>query len=387
MGKISVAVLLSGREQFSVYYGGALARWTHEVYSRLTDKMNVRVFGFPTDSETAYPLDHESSNWWRFCDLLSRTPFLRRYEDHVWLQSLMSRLRDFDIVHIHNRPQWTSLLRDLGYRGLIVLHLQNDHLGHWDGSALDNLANHLDGMVVCSRYLERQSSTKSRILAQKTRVVFNGVNTSLFVPRPELRQHKTIFFVGSFVPSKGPLQLMLACGRTLRAHPDAKLVIGGSTSFGVQKQTAYVIEVHRLAEALRKESGALIEFPGYIHHDRDLPGFFQRAALFTSPSLFQEPFGLVNAEAMACATPVVGSNRGGIPEVLGDTGRLVDPEDTTQYAEALTDLLSDSAERTRLGDAALQRGRRLFDWDTIALTWFEYVQNLSGKRIQSLECA
>src|SRR5450631_2345236 len=47
MKKLSVAVLLSGREQFSVYYGGALARWTYEVYSRLRDEIDVKVFGAP----------------------------------------------------------------------------------------------------------------------------------------------------------------------------------------------------------------------------------------------------------------------------------------------------------------------------------------------------
>jgi hypothetical protein len=54
MSKLSVAVLLSGREQFSVYYGGAIARWTYEVYSRLGDHVDVKVYGFPTDLGSAY---------------------------------------------------------------------------------------------------------------------------------------------------------------------------------------------------------------------------------------------------------------------------------------------------------------------------------------------
>jgi glycosyltransferase involved in cell wall biosynthesis len=387
MQKLSVAVLLSGREQFSVYYGGALARWTHDVYSRLQDRIDVTVFGFPTDPNSAYPLAHKTSGWWRACDLLSRTPILRRYEDHLWLRTLMPRLSSFALVHIHNRPQWAPLLRSFGYRGLIVLHLQNDHLGHWDPGPLDNLAAHLDGMVVCSQYLAGQSSAKSQTLRRKTRVVFNGVNTSLFFPKPELRQPKTIFFVGSFVPTKGPIQLMRAYASVLDKHPDARLVVGGSTSFGVHEETAYVGEVHRLAYSLRKQCNAVIEFPGYIHHDRDLPAFFQRATIFTSPSIFQEPFGLVNAEAMACGTPVVGSNRGGIPEVLGNAGRLIDPDNIAEYAAALSTLLSDPMEQTRLANAALERVRRMFDWDVIAETWLEYLQNLSHAKLGALECA
>jgi len=49
--KITVAVLLSGREKFSAYYGGALARWTYEVYSRLAAHLDVTVFGYPTASD------------------------------------------------------------------------------------------------------------------------------------------------------------------------------------------------------------------------------------------------------------------------------------------------------------------------------------------------
>jgi len=183
MRKLSVAVLLSGREQFSVYYGGALARWTYEVYSRLQGQLDVSVFGFPTDPESAYPLGHESSAWWRACALMSRAPVLRRYEDYFWLRALMPRLRQFAVVHLHNRPQWAGLLRSLGYRGAVIVHLQNDHLGHWTTPMLDALAPELDGLVVCSDYLRTQSIGKSGALALKAKVVFNGVNTKLFFPR------------------------------------------------------------------------------------------------------------------------------------------------------------------------------------------------------------
>ncbi|HEV2397057.1 MAG TPA: glycosyltransferase family 4 protein [Candidatus Sulfotelmatobacter sp.] len=387
MDKISVAVLLSGREQFSVYYGGALARWTYEVYSRLQGQIEACVFGFPSDPETAYPLDHKSSNWCHACSLLSRVPILGRYEDELWLRALKPRLRRFTVIHIHNRPQWARLLRSLGYRGTVIVHLQNDHLGHWSRMMLDSLAPELDGLVVCSNYLRNQSIGDSVALASRTAVVFNGVNPKLFSSREGVREPKTIFFVGSLIPAKGPLQLLKAYELVLRSHPEARLVIGGSTTFGKQEKTEYVREICSMAVSIRTQYGASIEFPGYIHHDRDLPAFFQRATLFTSPSTFQEPFGIVNTEAMACATPVVGSNRGGIPEVLGETGVLVNPENTIEYAEALSSLLSDPDRRMKLGSAALERVRKFFDWNIIARTWLGYLQEVTGKKIVSLECA
>src|SRR6266498_4983342 len=102
MSKLSIAVLLSGRKQFSVYYGGAVSRWTYEIYSRLGNQVDVTVYGFPTDPESRYPLPFESSAWSRACTLMASVPVARRYEDYFWLRSLVSLLQTSGVVHIHN---------------------------------------------------------------------------------------------------------------------------------------------------------------------------------------------------------------------------------------------------------------------------------------------
>ena len=376
----SVAVLLSSREKFSAYYGGALARWTYEVYSRLTKEIDVTVFGFPTRSEDVYPLSHQSSGAWRACEFVSRIPVARRYEEQLWLRALMRRLREFDLLHIHNRPQWVASLRRMGYEGAILLHLQNDHLGHWTSHMLDDLASRVDHVATCSHFLRDCFAPKSSALAAKTEVVFNGVNRELFFPREEIREPKTIFFVGRLDAEKGVLQLIQAYARVLQAHPDATLVIGGTTGFGTHQETPYVRQVRELANSLVQSCTAKIQFTGYIHHDRDLPSWFQRATISASPSLFQEPFGLVNAEAMACATPVVGANRGGIPEVLGSAGRLVDPEDIENFAATLSALLAQPADCAQLGAAAYERCRKMFDWFLIAENWAALLEDVVRPR-------
>jgi glycosyltransferase involved in cell wall biosynthesis len=312
---------------------------------------------------------------------MEHVPFLRRYEEEVWLRALLSRLRKFDIVHIHNRPQWVPLLRRLGYRGALLLHMQNDHLGHWAASMLDELAPQLEGVAVCSGYLRDTFATKSAALAAKTRVVFNGVDPQVFYPREEMRENNTIFFVGRFDREKGVLELVRAFARVLKDCPDAKLVIGGTTGFGTHEETPYVREVRSDVLRLGRLHPGCVQFPGYIHHDKELPGYFQRATIFTSPSLFQEPFGLVNAEAMACGTAVVGSNRGGIPEVLGDAGVLIDPENLDEYARALCEMLRNPARRSQLGRASVERVHALFDWRVVAENWMEFVKDVCLDRI------
>jgi spore coat protein SA len=378
-GLLKVGVLLSGREKFSPFYGGALARWTYEVYSRLRDQFEVTVFGFPTAGEQLYNLSHRTGGAWRICNLIAPIPFLRRFDEPLWLRSLIGSLRHLDVVHIHNRPQWVRELRRLKYQGKIWLHLHNDHLGHWTADALEALAPQLDGVAVCSSYLRDTFASRSQTLAAKTRVIFNGVDTKLFYPREESREAKTIFFVGRFDEEKGILQLVRAYARVLDRHPDAVLVIGGTTGFGVHRETDYVRKVRDAAQSLVSNQKARIHFPGYIHHDRDLPSWFQKATVFASPSLFQEPFGLVNAEAMACATPVVGSSRGGIPEVLGEAGILVNPDDVEEFAAALSDLLNRPDYRAALGHAAYQRCLEMFDWNIIAQHWAAFLEEVGSK--------
>jgi glycosyltransferase involved in cell wall biosynthesis len=154
-------------------------------------------------------------------------------------------------------------LRRLGYRGTIVLHLQNDHPGHWTSEMLDTLARQVDAVAVCSTYIGEQFCPKSKALAAKTQLIFNGVNVEQFYPNEGSREPKTIFFVGSFIPQKGALELVKAYVRVLDSHPDAKLVIGGSLTFGINKETPYILEVRKLADAIRQEKGGRIQFPGF----------------------------------------------------------------------------------------------------------------------------
>ena len=73
---------------------------------------------------------------------------------------------------------------------------------------------------------------------------------------------------------------------------------------------------------------------------------------------FYEGFGLPALEAMSCGTPVVASNRASLPEVVGDGGGLVDPNDYEALAERIVELLCDSERRLVAAQAALRQAGR-----------------------------
>jgi glycosyltransferase involved in cell wall biosynthesis len=131
-----------------------------------------------------------------------------------------------------------------------------------------------------------------------------------------------------------------------------------------------------LAEAVAELPGA----PGRVHRvvaprDDELAGLMRGAAAFCLPS-FNEGFGMSVLEAMACGTPVVVSDRGALPEVVGDAGLVVAP---TQEAvtDALERVLCDERLAAQLGEAGAQRAAG-FTWDAAARGWLEVLAASAG---------
>ena len=144
---------------------------------------------------------------------------------------------------------------------------------------------------------------------------------------------------------KGHDKLIAAMPAVAARVPDARLIIVG---------TGNNVDHYR---ALAADAGVAdrVVFTGFVD-DALLPDMYRRCAVFAMPSR-QEGFGLVYLEAMRAGVPCVASNCDGAQEVVldGETGFLVDPDDTAALAAALIRLLSDESLRTRLGSQGRSR--------------------------------
>ena len=160
--------------------------------------------------------------------------------------------------------------------------------------------------------------------------------------------------VGNLQPRKNLIRLVEAYERIADRH-DVDLVIVGPRHY---RASEVVDAAARLASR--------IHFTGYIG-DRQLAASYRCATAFVFPSLY-EGFGLPAIEAMSHGVPIACSNAGALPEVCGDAAVLFDPTSTESIAGAIERVLDDSALRTALSDAGLQRARS-FSWaKTAALT-------------------
>jgi len=117
--------------------------------------------------------------------------------------------------------------------------------------------------------------------------------------------------------------------------------------------------------------GRDVVFPGYLDQ-ADLPAVYSLSELFLYPSN-QEAFPIPLTEAMACGVPIVTSRANGLEEIAADAALLVDPRDAGEIGAAAYRVLTDSALRERLLEAAARRAP-LFSWDQCARRTLEILE-------------
>jgi glycosyltransferase involved in cell wall biosynthesis len=120
-----------------------------------------------------------------------------------------------------------------------------------------------------------------------------------------------------------------------------------------------------------------VSFPGFVPAE-ELPWWYRGAELFVYPSLF-EGFGLPVLEAMACGTPTITSLASSLPEVAGDGAILVDPEDVTQLARAMHQVLTTPGLAGRLRSSGLRQASR-FPWEKTAAATREVYRSVLASR-------
>ncbi len=120
-----------------------------------------------------------------------------------------------------------------------------------------------------------------------------------------------------------------------------------------------------------------VVFTGQIREQDKVP-IYSAASVFVFPSLY-EGFGMPVLEAMACGCAVVTSNVSSLPEVVGDTGVLVDPYSVEAIAQAIQELLEDPDRRAELGRRARERSRQ-FSWRQVAEQTAEVYRKVGGAR-------
>jgi glycosyltransferase involved in cell wall biosynthesis len=217
-----------------------------------------------------------------------------------------------------------------------------------------------DKIIAISNFLKRELVRHLKVPENKIQVIYNGTDER-FRPlsQKEVEEVKRqyglefpfILHVGGILnPAKNISTLVNAFYRLSKKGLKHKLVIVG-------KKGAQFDQVSKTVEKLGLQK--TVVFLGYIPHE-DLPKIYNAADLFVFPSVY-EGFGLPPLEAMACGIPVITSNMGALPEVVGDAGILVNPFDIDGLTKAICEVLENEDLRQDIIRKGIKRAQ-LFSW-------------------------
>ncbi|WP_439106569.1 glycosyltransferase family 4 protein [Congregibacter sp.] len=186
----------------------------------------------------------------------------------------------------------------------------------------------------------------------KIDLVYNGIDTAVFRPHGEIqrRQNRLMATASADAPLKGLRYLLKAYASLLADYPDLELLVVGRPQPG--GKTEQLLDRLNIRERVRFISG--ISTGEMVRH-------YAEATVAVIPSIY-EGFGLPAGEAMACAVPVVSTDGGALPEIVGDAGVVVPSADADALAQAISALLEDAEERERLAQVGRQRILDTFSW-------------------------
>jgi len=345
-----VAVVLPYKERFAPVGGGAISSVVHDMGMASRRRTDQVVLGSPVadphDDMHFMPV-HWQASWWRS-------------KSASYVKAVIAELRRFPDadIEVHNRPKYIPALRRAFPDRRITLYLHNDislFPSYRSRRARQAVFDALDAVICVSRYIARQAlQGLVAAAADKVHVVLNGVHTELYVPG---EKRKVIVFGGRLTPEKGAHVLLDALAPMMEAYPDWSVSIVGGVQFSHSQQlTDYE---RRIAEQVDRIGGQAV-MTGYVPRS-ELRALMAEAEIVVIPSIWDDPCPLMAVEAMASGCCVVGTPRGGLPEILGDAGVAVQEDDPQALGAVLERLMEGPDERRSLQEQARKRAVAEFD--------------------------
>lgn len=206
----------------------------------------------------------------------------------------------------------------------------------------------------------------------KTRIIPGGIyledfpidrKIKIIDKKHKLKGEKVVLFTGKLTSQKGVSYL-------IKAAQDIKgdiYIIGDGPEKKNLEDLVYKLKLRN------------VHFLGYMGNNKkeELEEFYYRADVFVTPSVWDEPLGLVILEAMAAKTPVIATRKGGIPLAVknGINGFLIRPRSSHQIAEACNKLLENDGLRKKMGEVARKTVEEKFTWKKIAQKYIRIYKN------------
>jgi len=284
-------------------------------------------------------------------------------------------VQDYDVCHDNQTLCWGLLkIRDMGLPTVGTIHhpitmdrrIDIDHARTLQLKLLKRrwysflnmqikVARQLDPLIVVSESTRRDVAREFGVDISKTRLVLHGIDHIQFCPMPEVKRRDDLIVAcaSADVPLKGLIYLIRAYAELLKTRPGLKLRVIGRLREG---NTSHELRTLGIMDKVEFVSGV---------SDDDITRIYNEATIAVSPSVY-EGFGFPCGEAMSCGTPVIATDGGSLPEVVGDAGIVVPHSNPPALAGAIATMLDDPEMRARYGQAGRERILAKFKWERAA---------------------
>lgn len=392
---MKIAILNSGILPVPAVLGGAVENLTdfYLEYNNRVKLHDITIYSVWDPKVMKHPAQSSCVNHYYYIDTTSFKARIERrirkffhskkeyynYFIEFYFEKAFFDLKEkrFDYIILENCPGHAYKLSQRGYRNLI-LHLNNDLLNS-ESRYHDIIFNSLSLILTCSDYIKERVSTIQA--CNKIQTLYNAIDTKIFLPqksshvsRKQLGFSKDDFVIvysGRINQDKGVSELIDAMLR-IKETSNIKLMIIGGSFFGNTNNEDFFIR------SLKEKSKTLEErivFTGFIPYE-DVPYYLHLADIAVLPSMWDEPFGLTIAEALAAGLPLITTRSGGIPEICEGVAIIVDREQIVDnLANAILDLYHHPEKRTLMAKASVKRAQQ-FDKETYAKNFFAALENL-----------
>jgi glycosyltransferase involved in cell wall biosynthesis len=237
------------------------------------------------------------------------------------------------------------------------------------------VAKKLSHFITGSQNSYRQIMDIFQLPEDSLRVIYDGVDSSVFSQAPEIKRstNRLLVINSGDTPLKG-LKYLLEAVAALKLERKVQLTIVGKPL--KNGYTQGLIDTLGITECVTH----LGQIP-----TSELVRHYSMSTMVVVPSVY-EGFGLPAAEAMCCKTPVVSTTAGALPEIVGDAGILVPPADARALVEAISGLMDNPNRCRELGEMGHRRVARMFNWENTALctaeVYSEAIQRQRGFEAQ-----
>ena len=373
---MKIAILTCGMLPIPAVQGGAVETKIDFCleYNNKTKLHDITVYSPWNEKVAKHPALSSDVNHYVFIDVTGKKSRVARklygyfhsgeyynYFIEYYFEKIYAHLKkqNYDSIVLDNCPGYVLKLSQRGHKNLI-LRLGNDLLNS-TSRYNKQIFNGLSKILTCSNYIKDRVSTIQH--DSKIETLYNGIDIKAFSPKKEQSINRSklglseddfvIVYSGRVNKDKGVSELIDTM-LILKDKPNIKLMIIGSSFFG--NATDEDNFIHSLKEKTKMIKERIV-FTGFIPYDQ-MPSYLRLADIAALPSMWEEPFGLTIAEAMAAGLPLITTRSGGIPEICEGAATILDRNDIVKkLVSAIVDLYEHPEKRVQMSAASIERAK------------------------------